>query len=105
MKTEFDNKNKFLFVYLSGEIDHHSAIDIRMEIDKKISQLKPKKLILDYSDITFMDSSGIGLIMGRHRLMKSIAGETEVTNVPPKMYKVVKLSGIEKIGKVSVKQR
>lgn len=105
MKTEFDNKNKYLIVYLSGEIDHHSAIDIRMEIDEKISKLKPKKLILDYSDITFMDSSGIGLIMGRHRLMQTIAGQTEVRNVPPKMYKVVKLSGIEKIGKVSVKQR
>ena len=103
MKTQFEKKMKTLTVYLDGEIDHHSAIDIRTEIDSKVQELSPKKLILDYGDVTFMDSSGIGLIMGRHRLMKTINGYIEVSNVPDKLYKVVRLSGIEKLGKVSVK--
>lgn len=104
MKTEFENVTKTLTAYLDNEIDHHGAVDIRMEIDSQIQNLKPKKLILDYADVSFMDSSGIGLIMGRHKLIQSIGGEIEVRNVPQRLYKVVKISGIEKLGKVSVKE-
>ena len=103
MKTQFVQKEKTLTAFLDGEIDHHTALDIRMEIDCLIKELSPEKLILDYGDVTFMDSSGIGLIMGRHKLMRSINGSMEVSNVPEKLYKVVRLSGIEKLGKVSVK--
>ena len=59
-----------LTVYLKGEIDHHSAKAMREEIDKAIDFNMPSLLILDFTEITFMDSSGIGLIMGRHRLMQ-----------------------------------
>lgn len=101
MKTHYDQPTKTLTVELSGEIDHHSSLDIRLEIDRKIKELQPKKLVMDYGEVTFMDSSGIGLIMGRHRLMQSLGGMIEVANLPDRLYKVVKLSGIEKLGKVS----
>lgn len=103
MKTEYEEVKKELTAYLDGEIDHHSAVDIRSEIDMMIEKHLPKKLILDYGEVAFMDSSGIGLIMGRYRKMQSVSGEIEVRNVLPKMYKVIKLSGIEKLGKVSIK--
>lgn len=103
MEITYERKNKTLTVALDGEIDHHCALDIRLEIDSQIKELQPKKLVLDYGEVTFMDSSGIGLIMGRHRLMQSMGGEIEVSNVPDRLYKVVKLSGIEKLGKVSAK--
>lgn len=105
MQIQYNSNSKTLTAFLDGEIDHHCAVDIRMEIDLKIRELAPEKLILDYGDVTFMDSSGIGLIMGRHKLIQSLGGCIEVKNVPDKLYKVVRLSGIEKLGKVSVKER
>ncbi|MBQ8338611.1 MAG: STAS domain-containing protein, partial [Oscillospiraceae bacterium] len=54
-----------LTVYLSGELDHHSCIPIREQADAEIIKTNPKEVILDFKGVTFMDSSGIGLIMGR----------------------------------------
>lgn len=88
---------------VEGEIDHHSAPGIREEIDKRIVSDKPSVLRLDYSAVTFMDSSGIGLIMGRYKLISSYSGKLEVINVPHNMAKVIKLSGIERLGKVTIK--
>ncbi|MBE6783323.1 MAG: STAS domain-containing protein [Ruminococcaceae bacterium] len=99
-----DFSDGVLTVFLDGEIDHHTAPSIRETIDEKILQDKPRVLKLDYGSVTFMDSSGIGLIMGRYKLINSCSGEIEVVNIPKNMEKVVKLSGIEKLGKVTVKE-
>lgn len=104
MRIEKDVKSKTLTAYLTGDIDHHTALPMREAIDEAILSDKPEKLILDYGDVVFMDSSGIGLIMGRHRLMQTINGKIEVRNVPVSLYKIVRLSGIEKLGKVSIKE-
>ena len=93
-----------LTAYIEGEIDHHSAPSIREEIDKKIIEDKPSVIRLDYSGVTFMDSSGIGLIMGRYKLIKLYSGELEVVNIPKNMEKVVKLSGIEKLARITIKE-
>ncbi len=63
-------KDGVLTAVLSGEIDHHSAREIRTEIDSTASKVKPRMLILDFSAVRFMDSSGIGLVMGRCKLMQ-----------------------------------
>ena len=70
-------KEGILTAVLSGEIDHHSAREIREEIDETASRVKPKKLILDFSAVEFMDSSGVGLIMGRCKLMRLWGGTVE----------------------------
>lgn len=93
-----------LSAFIDGEIDHHTAPPIREKIDMYIERHKPEILRLDYSGVTFMDSSGIGLIMGRYKLISSYSGKIEVINVPRNMAKVVKLSGIERLGKVTVKE-
>ncbi len=86
-----------LTAVLVGEIDHHTAARLREEIDRKVGQMKPKELKLDFSQITFMDSSGIGLMMGRYRLMESLHGCLSIWNLSPQMERIVSLSGISRL--------
>lgn len=90
-------KEDILFVYLSGDIDHHNAKKIREEIDRKIEQMHCKELILDFRDVTFMDSSGIGLVMGRYKLMKTLQGVVRVANVSAHIKRVMVLAGLDKL--------
>lgn len=83
-----------LTAYLSGELDHHASRLIREELDESLRCSLPKKLVLDFSGITFMDSSGIGLIMGRYKLIKSMDGEIEVRGAKPQIRRVMQLSGL-----------
>jgi len=85
---------------LSGEIDHHNAKELRAELDRFIVTAQPRELTMDLGGITFMDSSGIGLIMGRCRLMKECGGRLEVRDPQPYIRRVLKLSGIERIVKI-----
>lgn len=96
LRTEFQNNT--LTAYIDGEIDHDSAAKIRAKIDGTVQALKPKLLCLDFSAVSFMDSSGIGLVMGRYRQMKLIGGALRVTNVPDRMYRLFAMSGIEGLG-------
>lgn len=86
--------------YLDGEIDHHTASVMRNEIDSSIEKNMPSMLILDFRDVTFMDSSGIGLVMGRYKALKPIGGELHVTNTSPQIYKVMKLAGLDRLAKM-----
>ena len=70
MNCEFHTDADKLIAVLSGEIDHHQVAPVRESIDEKIETQKPKELVLDFTDISFMDSSGIGLIMGRYKKMR-----------------------------------
>ena len=90
--------------FLEGEIDHHTAYVLRMEIDEAIRTYKPKVLKLDYGDVTFMDSSGVGLVMGRVRTMSPFGGRIIVSNLSPQIYKVMQLAGLEKIAKISKRE-
>ena len=83
---------------LNGEIDHHNAPDIRRSIDAKCESFRPKILVLDFSGVSFMDSSGIGLIMGRYRQISYLGGKLEVVNVPDMLKRIISLSGIERLG-------
>jgi len=91
--------------YLSGEIDHHNAKGIREEIDEAASRSYPKELILDFRDVTFMDSSGIGLVMGRYSLMQELSGQLKVVNLSGHISKVMKLAGLDRLAVIeSVKK-
>lgn len=87
-------------VFLEGEIDHHSAKAIREEIDNEIQTAEAKLLILDFRDVTFMDSSGIGLVMGRYRLMSMNSGRVEVINTSPQIYKVMRIAGLDRLASI-----
>jgi stage II sporulation protein AA (anti-sigma F factor antagonist) len=85
-----------------GEIDHHSAAEIRKGIDFEIYEHVPQKLILDMSAVDFMDSSGLGLILGRYAKMKEIGGELVVLNPGENVLKIIKLAGAERIVKIEM---
>lgn len=87
-------KDGCLTALLSGEIDHHVARELREEIDQTAMRTRPKVLKLDFSGVQFMDSSGIGLIMGRYKLMQTWGGSVTIANLPPKLEKIVSLSGL-----------
>ncbi len=89
-----------LTVTLSGEIDHHSAVGVRSDIDSTIYELRPSKTVLDLSAIDFMDSSGLGLIMGRYALMQRIGGELTLKNPNERVVKIFELAGLGRIIKI-----
>lgn len=95
VKLEFNGQ--VVTAFLSGEIDHHVVKPVREEIDCFVEGAMPKLLLLDFTEVTFMDSSGIGLVMGRYKLMKSIGGEVKVTNPTPHIKKVMKLAGLDRL--------
>ena len=82
---------------LEGEIDHHSSQYLRNRIDEAVEATHPKRLTMDFSQVSFMDSSGIGLVMGRYQLMKSLGGEVQVASLPAYLAKVMKLAGLDKL--------
>lgn len=92
-----ENQNEQVTVYLSGEIDHHSARDIREQIDMDIDRSFPKILRMDFKDVTFMDSSGIGLIMGRYKHMKAINGEVVIANPSSYLKRIFCMAGINQL--------
>lgn len=93
-------ENDELVVTLRGEIDHHSAVGVRGDIDSLIYETRPRKTVLDLSAIDFMDSSGLGLIMGRYALMQRIGGELTLRNPNERVMKIFELAGLERIIKV-----
>lgn len=100
MSVEISVKGEVTTAYISGEIDHHSAAVIRADIDNAVELNMPSLLILDFTGVSFMDSSGIGLVMGRYRNLSRRGAKLHITGVSPQIYKVMKLSGIEKLSTI-----
>lgn len=86
-----------LSCYLSGEIDHHSAEEMRKKIDTRILAGSVSVLVLDFSAVSFMDSSGIGLILGRNKLVSALGGRAVVQGAPHSITRMLALAGISKI--------
>lgn len=100
MSVKIDVCDNQIIAHINGEIDHHSAKEIREAIDSVTERTSPEKLTLDFYGVTFMDSSGIGLVMGRYKLIRALGGELEVTNVSSHIKKVMKISGLDKFAKI-----
>lgn len=81
--------------FLSGEIDHHNAKELRAQIDREVERALPTLLRLDFGGVEFMDSSGIGLILGRYRLIQDLQGRLELCSLPDHIARVVRLAGID----------
>ena len=96
-KAEFLQDKSKLTVFLCGEIDHHGARSIRAEIDNHILKYMPKLVIMDFSKVTFMDSSGIGLVLARSRFCTDCGSTLYVENVDRQMSKLLALAGIKTI--------
>lgn len=89
-----------LIVTLPEEIDHHQTPELAEQIDEALLNGTADKIVFDFANTRFMDSSGIGLLVGRHRKVQSLGGQVLVCNVTGHMAKILQLSGVEKfIGK------
>lgn len=97
MKIDFLNREDALIMKISGEIDHRYATRIRREADRKIVTYPYKPFIIDLTDVTFMDSSGIGVIIGRYKLVKSFGSKVGIVSTDKSVGKILDMSGIKKI--------
>ena len=100
MSVKINVTGEVVTAHIGGEIDHHTARGMREEIDNAIELNMPSLLILDFKDVSFMDSSGIGLVMGRYRTLVKSGAELHISGAPPQIYKMLKLAGIEKLAKL-----
>ncbi len=97
MQIHYDTETGKLHVQLDGEIDHHSSNALRAEVDAAIYAHLPRTLVLDFGAVSFMDSSGIGLIMGRYKIMQPLGGEIILANPAPHISRVLRLAGMERL--------
>lgn len=93
----FKNMKNSLLVCLSGELDQYAAADLKSKIDVEIQVAKKRNLIIDLSGVTLMDSSGIGLIVGRYKIIHSLGGRLVICGANEYVDKMITLSGIKKI--------
>ena len=97
LQLELTREGAVLTAALIGELDHHAAADLRGRIDGAVLSCRPRRLNIDLTRLTFMDSSGIGLIMGRYRLMTSLEGEVRIQGASPRMERMIRLAGLDKL--------
>ncbi len=100
MNVQLSYKDGVLTAKLSGEIDQHNAREMREVIDDVSQKVKPYCLRLDFSGVGFMDSSGIGLILGRIRLYRFWKGHVVICGLTPGISKMVELSGISSVATI-----
>ena len=97
MQLELTREVGVLTAHLIGELDHHAATPIRRQIDAAALSCRCHRLVLDLSRLTFMDSSGIGLIMGRYRLMSGQNGTLRVVGATERVKKMILLAGLDRL--------
>ena len=97
---DVENRDGEMRVTLRGEMDHHNAVALRGEIDTLIYTERPKRVIIVLSEIGFMDSSGLGFIMGRYALLQKLGGDLLLENPNERVSKIFELAGLGRIIKI-----
>lgn len=101
MNTIYNKEDKLLILEITEEIDHHTTEKIRRKADYEIERYSPSKAIFDFNKVTFMDSAGIGMLIGRYKLVSMLGGEMEMIHVKPSIKKIFEMCGMPKIMKIS----
>lgn len=97
MTIEFMKKNRNLIVNIDGEIDHHTSEEIKDKVEKELSRTGHRNIIFNFKNVNFMDSSGIGMIIGRYKYVKSLGGNVAVVGVNENIDRIFSVSGLYKI--------
>ena len=92
-----ERKGLCVRVALRGEIDHCSAQSMRLDIENAIEDPKIKSLVIDFTDVSFMDSSGIGILIGRYKSMKERGGSVSAIGLSVQVEKLFRLAGLHRI--------
>ena len=96
MEMQYKAENRQLTIRLSGELDHHAARDLMDSIDRLLEQNLPVKTFLDLEGLTFMDSSGIAVVMRAKRRMDALSGQLVVINIPRQAARVLETAGLDR---------
>lgn len=102
MEVQMSHDGKNLYATLKGELDHHTTKDLRQQIDEQMYRLRPRGLVLDFGQVGFMDSSGIGFLVGRVKLAETWHGVVRVTNTPLHLLKIFALAGLERLSGLKI---
>jgi stage II sporulation protein AA (anti-sigma F factor antagonist) len=94
MQIEFEMTDDILIANMDGELDHHTSAVIREEIDKTVDAFHSRHLIFNFEKVTFMDSSGIGVIMGRYNKISQLGGRLVVTGCSEYIDRILDMAGI-----------
>jgi stage II sporulation protein AA (anti-sigma F factor antagonist) len=97
MKINCNLRNNNLVCKLSGDIDHHNATLVRSVVSAEFSRHGAKNLVFDFSHVGFMDSSGVGLIIGRYKEVSAFGGKVFAINISPELNRIFEISGLKKI--------
>ena len=97
MESKFYEEDKLLVFKITDEIDDCNVQKIRRRADYEIERYMPRKVVIDFDSVTFMDSSGIGLIIGRYKFTNMLGGKLEVANLTQNVKKIFEMSGILKL--------
>ena len=97
VKIEIAPEADTVTALLTGEIDHHGAGKVRDTIDDSLRRTCPRMLVLVFGGVEFMDSSGIGIVLGRYRLMQDMGGKLALRNLPPHIRRVMQVAGISSL--------
>ena len=107
MNCKYVQADKLLWLQITEEIDHHTTEEIRRKADYEsdrhyeITRYMPRKVIFDFNQVTFMDSAGIGMLIGRYKVAKMLGSNIEMINVKPSIKKIFEMSGVLKIIPIS----
>lgn len=97
MKSKYLEEDKLLVLEITEEIDHHTTEKIKRRADYEIERFMPRKTIFDFNSVTFMDSAGIGMLIGRYKMAKMFGGTVELKNVKPNIKRILEMCGVLKL--------
>ena len=97
MNVKHFMEDRLLVFEITEELDHHSCEIIRRRADYEIQRFMPKRVVFDFNRVVFMDSAGIGLVIGRYKTISSFGGKLEMMNVSQNLKRVFEMSGILKM--------
>ncbi|MCD7033291.1 anti-sigma F factor antagonist [Metabacillus sp. GX 13764] len=97
LAVDFTVKESVLCIRLSGELDHHTAEELRDQVKEHLQSKELKSIVLNLGDLSFMDSSGLGVILGRYKQVKQLGGEMVICSISPSVKRLFDMSGLFKI--------
>ena len=105
MNLQIELKNGIMTALIGGELDHHTVGLLREQIDAAAEKVRPKLLRMDFTEVPFMDSSGIGLILGRIRKASGWGGRIAISGLSPQLSKMAELAGVGALAVIEKKAK
>lgn len=100
MEIELSGAQRLLTVRLDGELDHHTVNKVREMTENELRRTGAVNIAFDFTNVSFMDSSGIGVIMGRYKTVKSLGGRIVIFGMSREIERIIKMSGLERIAEI-----